>query len=53
MSGGLEGPALAVPVVLAAGVPQHLVGRPLADGEDECVRYGSDELTVPVTVVVN
>ena len=37
---------------LGPGVPERLAGRPLADGQDECVRQGSDKLPVPIMVVV-
>ena len=39
-------------VSLGPGVPERLAGRPLADGQDECVRQGSDKLPVPIMVVV-
>jgi hypothetical protein len=52
VSGGADSPVLDGGVSLGLGVPEHPVSRSLADGEDECVRYGSDKFPVSITVMV-
>jgi hypothetical protein len=41
-----------VVLVLAAGVPQRLVRRPLADREHERVGDGPHQLAVPVMIAI-
>ena len=51
VGGGANGSALSSAARLGPGAPERLVSGSLADGQDECVRYGPDQFPVPIVVV--